>query len=307
MGTKVLSKLGSSWSRIKFATRAHAPEILAVAGTVGVVVSGVMACKATIKAQEVVKEAKDSLDQIHDLIADESVTEETYSEEDSKKDIVTVYTKAGVGLIKIYAPSVALGALSLTSMLASNKILRKRNIALAAAYATIDKSFKEYRGRVVERYGKRVDYELKNNIKAVDITSTTIDENGKEQTETKTVDVVENGVCSDYAVIFDKKNRYYRDVPDYDMMFLRAEQAYANDKLKANKKVFLNDVYEALGFEHTKAGQIVGWTYDPENPYGDNFVDFEIKPIAVPTEDGEYETAYLLNFNVDGNIWKFMK
>ena len=41
------------------------------------------------------------------------------------------------------------------------EVLVKRNIALAAAYTAVDKSFKEYRGRVIERFGKELDRELK--------------------------------------------------------------------------------------------------------------------------------------------------
>ena len=72
----------------------------------------------------------------------------------------------GLKLVKLYIPAVALGTLSIASILASNNILRKRNVALAAAYATVDKTFKEYRNRVIERFGDQDDKELRYNIKA---------------------------------------------------------------------------------------------------------------------------------------------
>lgn len=58
-----------------------------------------------------------------------------------------------------------------------------------------------------------------------------------------------------------------------------------------------------LGIRKTKMSQIVGWIYDPEgNPNGDNFVDFGVMVTHRNTEDGGYEDAILMNFNVDGPI-----
>ena len=68
-----------------------------------------------------------------------------------------------------------------------------------------------------------------------------------------------------------------------------------------------NEVYEMLGFPRTIAGQSVGWLYDPRNcdHKGDNFVDFGIFDIhkrgSCDFVNG-YESAIILDFNVDGNI-----
>jgi hypothetical protein len=83
---------------------------------------------------------------------------------------------------------------------------------------------------------------------------------------------------------------------------LRGQQQYANDLLHARGYVFLNDVYDMLGIDRTKEGQIVGWVYNKNNEVGDNFVDFGILETNRETEDGSYEPAILLDFNVDGNI-----
>ena len=90
-------------------------------------------------------------------------------------------------------------------------------------------------------------------------------------------------------------------------MFLKSEQNYANDRLKARGYLFLNEVYERLGIPPTKAGQIVGWVYDPNNPNhnGDNYVDFGLYNIhKEKTRDfvNGYEEVILLDFNVDGPI-----
>lgn len=155
--------------------------------------------------------------------------------------------QTGIKFAKLYAPAVILGTLSITSILASNNILRKRNVALGAAYAAIDKSFKEYRSRVVERFGEQVDQELKYNIKAKKLEEVEVDpETGKEKKVKKTVQVVDPNLQSDYAVYFDSKSRNYETNQDYNRMFLKAQQAFANDKLQTRGHLFLNEVLDDL-------------------------------------------------------------
>lgn len=283
----------------------HSPEIMVVAGVVGVVTSTVMACKATTKVNDILEETKKQVDDVHNVLESENVPAEECTNEDAKKDLAIIYTQTGVKLIKLYGPAVLVGALSITGILASHRILKKRNVALTAAYATIDRSFKEYRGRVVERFGKELDRELRYNIKAQEIEEVTVDKDGKETVEKKTINVVDPNMYSDYARIFDNGSTGWTKDPEYNLMFLKSQQNYANDKLKAQGYLFLNDVYDMLGIPRTKAGQIVGWVYDPDNTVGDNFVDFGIYDIynekACDFVNGR-ERSIVLDFNVDGNI-----
>ena len=144
--TEIISNLTRTFNRTGLKIKKHSPEILLAAGTVGVVVSGVMACKATLKVNEILDESKQQIDTIHSVVANMA---EKYTAEDSKKDLAIVYTQTAVKMIKLYGPSVGLGVVSLGCMIGSNRILSKRNVALAAAYTAVDKSFKEYRGRVI--------------------------------------------------------------------------------------------------------------------------------------------------------------
>jgi len=307
---EIMKAVSGAFYKIGFKLKKHSPEILVVAGVVGTVASAVMACKATTKISTILEKTKEDVDKIHDCLGDESLADE-YTQEDGKKDLAIVYVQTGVKLAKLYAPAVILGALSITGILASNNILRKRNVALAAAYATVDKGFKDYRRRVVERFGEEIDKELKYNIKAKKIEETVIDpETGKEKMVKKTVNVVEPDFGSEYARFFDVGCTGWEKDSEYNLMFLRAEQNYANDRLKARGYLFLNEVYERLGIPPTKAGQVVGWVYNPDNPVGDNYVDFGIYDInkqkAREFVNG-YERSILLDFNVDGNIWDLMK
>ena len=292
-----------------FNVKKHSPEILIVAGIAGVVTSAVMACKATMKVNEVLAETKENINKVHDVMADQGISEKEYSKEDSARDLAIIYGKAGVKLVKLYGPAVALGGLSLTAIVCSNNILRKRNVALAAAYTAIDTSYKQYRSRVIEKFGENVDREMKYGIKAVQIEEKTVDENGKKKTVKKTVEVVNPYDYSDYARFFDVGNPNWEKDSEYNLMFLKRQQAYANDKLKANGYLFLNEVYDMLGIPKSKAGQVVGWIYDPENGTGDNYVDFGIYNVnreAARDFVNGYERTILLDFNVDGNIWEKM-
>lgn len=302
---EIINSVSYNAHRIGFKIKKASPEIMVVAGVVGVVTSTVMACKATTKVNDILEETRKQVDDVHNVLDSDVISENEYNNDDAKKDLAIIYAQTGVKLIKLYAPSVIVGALSITGILASHKILKKRNVALTAAYATIDRSFKEYRGRVVERFGKELDRELRYNIKAQEIEEKTVDKDGNETVEKKTISVVDPNMYSDYARIFDNGSMGWTKDPEYNLMFLKLQQNQANDRLRAQGYLFLNDVYDMLGIPRTKAGQIVGWIYDEDNPVGDNFVDFGIYDIynekACDFVNGR-ERSIVLDFNVDGNI-----
>lgn len=295
--TRTISKFGLKLKK-------HSPEILIVAGIAGTVTSAVLACKATTKLSSVLDEAKEQLDQIHEYTETKGYSEK-YTEEDGKKDLAIVYTQTGVKLVKMYAPAIILGALSIGAIVTSNNVLRKRNVALAAAYTAVDKSFKEYRGRVVERFGKELDRELRFGIKAKEIEKTVTNEDGTTSTVKETIEVVDknpSSIYSDYARFFDDGCPGYEKDAEHNLKYLRMQEKFANQKLQCEGYLFLNDVYDMLGFPKTAAGQCVGWVYKGD---GDGYVDFGLYDIdRANTRDfvNGYERVILLDFNVDGNI-----
>lgn len=307
---EIINTMTRTLNRTTFKLKKHSPEILIVAGVIGTVTSTVMACKATTKLNGILEDSKERIDRVHYAMDHPETLPEEYTAEDGKKDLAIVYTQSAVKVAKLYAPSVALGVLSITAIVSSNNILRKRNIALAAAYAAIDKSFKGYRERVVERFGKDLDRELRYNIKAKEIEETVVDEKtGKEKTVKKTVEVFDPNTLSDFAKIYDDGCLGWEKDPEANLMFLRRQQDYANELLKAKGHLFLNEVYDMLGIPRTKAGQVVGWIYDEKNPVGDNFVDFGIYDKHNERNRAfinGYERNILLDFNVDGNILDLM-
>ena len=299
--SRKLNKVG-----LKF--KKHSPEILVVGGVIGIVGSTVLACRATTKISTILEETKTTVDMIHECVSNPDMAEK-YTQEDSKRDLTIIYTQTGLKLAKLYAPSVALGVVSLGCILTSHRILRKRNVALAAAYATVDRSFKDYRGRVIERFGEALDKELKYNIKLKEVENTILNEDGTESVVKETVATVDPNTIGDFSRIYYEGNIGWTKDPQANLIFLKQQQNWANEKLKAQGFLFLNDVYEMLGFDKTPYGQVVGWVYNEEDPIGDNFVDFGIYDIhdsrKIAFVNG-YERNIVLDFNVDGNILEYV-
>lgn len=309
---ETMNKITRAIGKAKLSIKSHSPEILAVAGVIGIVASTVLACKATIKAKDILEKGKEELDQLKALEVGEC--DETF-EEDKKKALVVSKTKTGLQVAKEYAPAVALGAVSITCMLASTNILKKRNVALASAYATLDNSFKNYRNNVIERFGEDLDKEFKYNVKSEEVEEKIVDEKGKEKTVKNAVTKVGPNLNSPFARIYDDGCRGWQKDAQHNLWFLLQTQAWANQKLKSEGYLFLNDVYEELGFNKTKQGQVFGWLYNTEKSLGDDkvksdgYVDFGIYDIHDKQKrmfvNGD-ERVIVLDFNVDGPILNYI-
>jgi hypothetical protein len=86
-----------------------------------------------------------------------------------------------------------------------------------------------------------------------------------------------------------------------NIAFLKSQQCFANELLRANGCLFLNDVYKMLGFPLTRCGQIAGWVFNEK--YHDA-VCFGIDFTAVLTD--ETVKPLYLEFNVRENILDFL-
>lgn len=278
-------------------TQKHSPEILFGLGVVGVVATVVTACKATLKVEDVLDEHAENLGKIR--MAREAKPER-YSERDAKEDKAKVYIKSSIALGRLYGPSLAIGAVSIGCLAGSHNILSKRNAGLAAAYAAVEKGFNDYRRRVIDDQGEEKDREYRygSTLETVE----TVDEKGK--THKEQVRRIEPNGVSIYARFFDctvEGNRWSPD-PEYNRMFLTSQQNYWNDLLRVRGHVFLNEVYQSLGLDHSKAGAVVGWVLNED---GDNYIDFGMTrdTPAVREFINGHESAILLDFNVDGVIY----
>lgn len=311
-GIKLPANVTRSLNRGLMKFKKHSPEVLVITGTVGLVVSGVMACKATTKVDAILEKSKKRIEDVHTVAAKVEAGEieaTEYTPEDQKKDLTIIYAQTGLEFVKLYGPSLALAALSVTGILSGHNILRKRNMALAAAYMAEHTAFKDYSAKVVERFGKELDQELKYGIKAKEVEETVVNEDGSEQTVKKIVEVGSPTDHSPYTKCFDESCPNWVRNAEENLFFIKQTQAYLNDVLQRRGHVFLNEAYDRLGFPRTKAGQVVGWVYDEMHPVGDNYIDFGIFNLYDETKRAfvnGYEKSIWLDFNVDGPIHELL-
>lgn len=290
---KITSKVG----RQILITQKHSPTLLFGVGVVGVVTTVVLACRATLKMEELIGEAEEKDKKIDAALDLES---EKYTEEDAKKDSILVKTQTAAKIAKIYAPAVAVGLVSIGAFTGSHIVLNRRNAALTAAYGVVDKAFREYRGRVIGEHGKEKDQEYRFGVVEREVAVDTDD--GVAVKTVKGADpkfAKESNGRSMYAVCFDESNTNWQSNWGYNQMFLRSQQQYAQDRLDSKGWLSLNDVYHSLGFERTAFGQVVGWVVGN----GDGYIDFGIADNydGVRFINGD-ERSVWIDFNVDGVI-----
>lgn len=287
--------------RLALQTQAHSPTILFGAGVVGMVASTVLACRATLKIEEVLDENADMRLKIKDTQLNSSP--DVYSEADAKKDMTVLYVQTAVKLTKLYAPAFAIGVLSVASLTKSHSILNRRNAAVTAAYAAVDQSFREYRSRVQGELGEEKEKELRYGVEQIE----ELEEGTNGPKKVKRKAATNNG-ASQYAVLFDESNPNWHTTREYSQFFIRTQQNYLNDRLHSHGSVSLNDAYDALGFPRTRAGYAVGWVLGSG---GDDYIDFGL----FSERNGEQmydfmvgrEGAIWLDFNVNGVLIDLLK
>lgn len=287
----VTSKLG----RQVLTVQKHSPRLLFAAGLVGIGATVFFACRATLKVEDILEEHTHTKDMIHRTAEDENVE---YTDEQQRKDMVLLHMRTTGRVFKLYAPAIVLGVLTVAALTGAHNTLNRRNVALTAAYAAIEKGFREYRERLVAEYGEDKDREFRYGLDDHEVVVET--ETGPRTTKAKRVGP---NSASVYARFFDELSQNWSRTPEYNLLFVRCQQNYANDLLQARGHVFLNEVYDMLGLDRSKAGAVVGWVISDE---GDNYIDFGVfdgnNPRARDFVNGR-EGSILLDFNVDGVIY----
>lgn len=288
-----ITKVTGIATKIGLKAAKRSPELF-MAGGFALGGTGIfLACKSTLKASEVIKSHKESMSQINEAF---ELGSEDYTEKDKRKDTTLVYAQTFGSFVKLYFPAFACEVGAAACFLAAFGILKRRNAVLTAAYAELLKKYNSYRGRVIEKYGEDADREILASGRSKEV------EVDKDGNVTKEADSIDSD-CSQYARFFDSSCPDWVPSPEYNLTFLINAQNHFNDRLNAVGSVFLNEVYDFLGFERTTAGAIVGWVKDGE---GDNKIDFgihEVKNKATRRFVNGLENVILLDFNVDGPIY----
>lgn len=108
-----------------------------------------------------------------------------------------------------------------------------------------------------------------------------------------------------YGRWFDEENSTNWSRPEFDeynWLFLRTQQNWANDILRARGHLLLNDAHDVLGLSRTAMGAVVGWIRDESA-----FVDFGCWEQQGQPFNSEKPGAILLDFNVQGPILHALK
>lgn len=292
----------SKTARQLLVARKHSPKILFAAGVVGVVGTVVLACRATLQLNEVLDE--------HDEDKREAALRYPLTtvdgEQEYKKAAAKLNMRLALDITRLYAPAVGVGMLSVASLTGSHIILEKRNVSTMAAYAAVDRAYKQYRQRIVDTYGKDVDRDT-----AQGVTGVVVEEKMADGTTQTTI---EKGIKKDaqiggsgYAQVFDERSSKFTREPGMNAHFVMMAQNYANDKLKSQGHLFLNEVWDLLKLPRTKEGAVVGWIYEGGRDHlGDGYVTFNIWDGDVEHVEqfiGGNEKYAIIDPNVDGPIW----
>lgn len=280
------------------------PQVMFVGGVTAGLASTVLACRATLKLSDVLQDAeklKSNAQWAHSSYENGEEHAKDYDEKKYAKDLTVIKVKTIINVTKLYAPSAGLAMIAVGLLTGSHVTMNRRNASLTAAYAAADQAFQKYRERVIEGLGEDADREFRYGTRVVE--EKVEGDDGKKKTvkHTRVGDHLEH---SQYARFFDKLCENWKPNAEYNKIFLKAQQNYANDMLQARGHVFLNEIYDMLGIERSGAGAAVGWVHGKG---GDDYVDFGIFDDKANERVRDFvngrEDAILLDFNVDGVIW----
>lgn len=262
-----------------------APTIAFGAGIIGTVTSTVLACRATLKLS-------DELPIMHKRLQSARFDKENrlYG---SERVVARAYVTNVATVTKLYAPSVVIGVASISALTGSHIALNRRNAGLTAGYAIMEKAYDEYRARVRDELGEEREQDIYRGVSVEKVKPVGSDKKEK-------VKIIDPNGLSPYSRIFDECSTEWSKSAEMNRAFLKCAQEYFNMKLQSRGHVFLNEVYDHLGFEHTSAGSVVGWVIGHD---GDNYVDFGLYEAMNTRFINGAERSVILDFNVDGVIY----
>lgn len=271
-------------SREALLARKNSPHIFFVAGLAGVIGGTVLACRATLKLEKTLEECKNDIDTTKTLHE---------NEEGLDRAVSMAYVRNTFKIVKIYAPAAGVMTLSVVALSTSHVTLTRRNTALMSAYALVQTAYENYRERVRQEIGEERELDLYRGVGNKEIGSG----------EDPDAIVIDPNKFSPFARFFDEGSEHWVKDSEINRLFVQAQQNYLNHRLQVFGHVFLNEAYDALGLERSKAGQVVGWI---RNKHGTSYIDFGLFDQRNSPFLNGWERNILLDFNVDGVIYNKM-
>ena len=284
---KIPNQLTRLIGRQILVARKHSPHILFGAGVVGVVTSTVLACRATLKLEKTLDSVAEEISHSKAVLVhhDSNVTEI------QQRPVAVSYIAGGYRVAKLYAPAVLIGSASIAALTGSHVVLTRRYAAVTAAYSAVSVAFEDYRERVRKEVGEKREIELYRGAELEKI----------QDVDGKATFAIEPGKGSPYMQLFAEHNKHWKKSAEHNFNFILGQQNYANHLLKSRGHIFLQEVYDMLGFERTPAAQVVGWIYLSDT--GDDYVDFGLFEARNKSFVNQVERSIWLDFNVDGIIY----
>lgn len=279
----------------------HAPTILSVTASAGVIATGYLAWKAGTRFEDV--EGRDWDRRKECLRNADTIPDEDVPKIERKNRILFI-----LDTVRTVTPAAIVGAATITMIYFSNSISKKRLAAMGAAYATLQTAFDGYKRTMVEALGKEsVEKILKPKLPNVGKSAEEILSSDNKSDAANVSDAVVNSLkaLSPYArIIAEESSTCWDPNEDYTSQNLAAVQLWANRRLERKGHLFLNEVFDQLGLSRTREGAVVGWL---KNGEGDNYVsfgDFDASIYRVPSDDyTRVDSNFIVDFNVDGVIW----
>lgn len=279
----------------------HAPTILSVTASAGVIATGYLAWKAGTRFEDV--EGRDWDRRKECLRNADTIPDEDVPKIERKNRILFI-----LDTVRTVAPAAIVGAATITMIYFSNSISKKRLAAMGAAYATLQTAFDGYKRTMVEALGKEsVDKILKPKLPNVGKSAEEILSSDNKSDAANVSDAVVNSLkaLSPYArIIAEESSTCWDPNEDYTYQNLAAVQLWANRRLERKGHLFLNEVFDQLGLSRTREGAVVGWLKNGEGDGYVSFGDFDASIYRVPSDDyTRVDSNFIVDFNVDGVIW----
>lgn len=235
----------------------HSPTILTYIGAAGTIATAVMAVRATPKAIRIIEE---------DSIIAHDGDPNAYSK-----------MEAIQSAWKCYIPSIMIGSATIACIFGANVLNRRQQAVLMSAYMFLDRTYKDYKAKLIELYGEEADRDIR----------AAIAKDRYDMTDISTAD-------GDKVMFYEE---HYGKFFERTMLEVQDAEYQINRKLATEGEASVNDFLELLGLSRVEIGDALGWSHEIicDTYYGGHsWIDFEHELIKM--DDGM--ECYVINMLV---------
>lgn len=297
-----MGKIKAIMDMTKLKIRANSPTICLVAGVITSAAAVGFSVWAGMKTPSILEQRKAEVEEI-EKTRDSEDKDFEYTEDDAEHDIKRANKKCIFELMKIYAPAAACYSASLVLFITGNRILEKRNAALATALNSAQAFLAGYRERVASYLGKEKEEEVYRGM----YKKSTIDPETGELHEEELIDETVNHI---FERVYDKSCKAWRDEQWTNQGVLYDTERFMNTLLQERAMyngigvITLNEILHQLSLPECPEGMILGWWYDDTHR---SVIDFGITSKKNNAFVNGLDKDCVLTFNVDGDVMSVLK